>query len=368
MMVDKPKAIVFYTYLPPWRIDVFNEMGKYYDLKIVFLNADWAGFTYNRELLLKKLNVEAVFWNNGFNIGTKPFRTGIYRMIEKYKPMVVFSHEYSPTSILLATFVRLRLFGFQLIITTSDNLRMAIGVSGLKKYFRSYVLSSAKGIVVYSENVKNWYKEYFPRLRVEICPNIQNPRTLLDHKRDFPPILAGYIDKFAISKPVILYVGRLEEVKGLDLLIQAYSDSLRNTHQLVLVGEGSQKKVLEALAKECQVEDLVIFPGYFDGVNLYAWYALAHFFVLPSRFEPFGAVINESLVFGCPVLASKYIGALDYIEEGVNGFVFDPLLKEEFIELLNKASSIFREANIDRPDLMKQSFDHYVKKFKEIYF
>lgn len=51
--MNKPKALIFYQYLPPWRIDVFNELGKYYNLTIVFTNANSEGFTYNREELLK---------------------------------------------------------------------------------------------------------------------------------------------------------------------------------------------------------------------------------------------------------------------------------------------------------------------------
>ena len=52
--MNKLKALVFYQYLPPWRIDVFNEMGKYYDMTIAFTDADSEGFTYNRKELLEK--------------------------------------------------------------------------------------------------------------------------------------------------------------------------------------------------------------------------------------------------------------------------------------------------------------------------
>lgn len=51
--MKKQKALIFYQYLPPWRIDVFNEMAKYYDMTIVFTNADCEGFTYNRKRIIK---------------------------------------------------------------------------------------------------------------------------------------------------------------------------------------------------------------------------------------------------------------------------------------------------------------------------
>jgi len=364
--MTKPKAVAFYSYLPPWRIDVFNEMGKYYDLTLVFLNANTSGFSYNRELLLSNLNVKAVFLNKGFNIGSKAFRVGIFKLLKAKKPEVVFSHEYSPTSIMLALFTKSKLINFKYIITTSDNLSMAEDVSGLKKIARSFVLNNADGIIVYSECVKKWYANNFKKLKIEICPNIQNPNTLLNYKKEFKPILANYRDKFQLNKPVILYVGRLEQVKGLDLLLEAFSKSLKDTHQLVLVGEGSQKEQLKTFASKMDIEQNVIFAGHFDGVELYAWYTLSHFFVLPSRYEPFGAVVNEALVYGCPVLASKYIGALDYIEDGVNGLVFDPLKAVEFKQTLLTAQKVFSQDSGDRINLMTYSFEQYVEVFKTI--
>ncbi len=76
--MKKSKALVFYQYLPPWRVDIFNEMGKLYDLTIVFTDAECEGFTYNRQDLLNKLqNINTVFLNNGFKIGNRPVSLGI---------------------------------------------------------------------------------------------------------------------------------------------------------------------------------------------------------------------------------------------------------------------------------------------------
>jgi glycosyltransferase involved in cell wall biosynthesis len=365
-MEVRKKAIVFFQYLPPWRIDVFNEMDKYYDLTLIFFNSEVSGFTYNRELLVRKLRSDSIFLYNGFNIGTTAFRFGICKIIRKLNPEVIFSHEYSPISVLCATFLNIRLFNFRLIITTSDNVKMINNVSLLKKLLRRFVLNSSSGLIVYSNNVKEVYQCKFPDLRIGICPNIQNPSSLLNHNVKFPSIIKKYLKVYRLNKPVILYIGRLEYVKGLDLLIKAFSNTLVDTHILVLVGEGSEKNSLINLCKDLNIENNVIFPGYFDSFNLYAWYALSDFFVLPSRFEPFGAVVNEALVYGCPVLASINIGALDYIDVCKNGYVFDPDNKEEFEEVLKKGAFTFRGASIHRKNLMKSSFENSVKVFNSI--
>lgn len=363
----KQKALVFYTYLPPWRIDVFNEMGKYYDLTIVFLNADSEGFTYNREVLTKQLEVDYLFWDKGFKIGSRAFRLGILGLLKKYQPSVVFSHEYSPTSILLALFHRLKRYQFKYIITTSDNLSIAEGVKGIKRNARDFVLSNADGIIVYSQAVKEWYEKTFKGLRVEVCPNIQSAETLLKNKKLFPKITTDYLERYQLkSGKIILFIGRLAEEKGLDLLIKAFAQSNRKDYKLVIVGEGKEKQGLIDLTSKLQVDDAVCFPGYFEGASLYAWYAIANFFILPSRYEPFGAVVNEALVFGCPVVASQYIGALDFIEKDSNGLIFDPLKEEEFIETLNRSFQMFDGVDPKRKDLMITSFKEHVRSFEYI--
>lgn len=366
-ITTKPKAIVFYQYLPPWRIDVFNKMGEYYDLTIVFTNADCEGFTYNRNYLLNKLiNINTIFLNNGFKLGSRPIRIGIYKILKKYNPQVVFSHEYSPTSIILALYKQIRLFKYSYYLTTSDNLAMAESARGLKALSRSYVLKNANGIIVYSKLVKDWYKKHFNNLKIEICPNIQNPQTLLYYRNSFNNYINEYKTKFNLKDTnVILYTGRLVEVKGLDLLLNAFAKADIKDYKLVIVGEGNQKEELIKQVYQLRINNKVIFAGYYSGEALYAWYDLANFFILPSRYEPFGAVINESLVFGCPVVASKYIGATDFITKD-NGIIFNPLDINEFSSTIQKACFKYANKINIRKNLMPCSFDNYVEVFQTI--
>ncbi len=358
------KAVVFYTYLPPWRIDVFNQMGKLFDLKIVFLNTTSEGFTYNRNRLSEMLKVPHQFWNKGFQIKGKVFRTGIIKYLRNEKPEVVFSHEYSPTSLLLAIVKKTRLLNYSIVITTSDNLKMAQEVGRFKKIARKIVLSNSKGVIVYSEQVKKFYKKEFPHLNVEICPNIQDPNTLLSYKKEFKSLTSGLKNKYHLNDTnIVLFIGRLVDVKGLDLLINSFNKCNNNNYKLVIVGEGKERENLENMIKEYSLKDKIIMPGFFDGAELYAWYEIANFFVLPSRYEPFGAVVNEALVLGCPVMASKYIGALEFIDEGVNGYVFDPLIENEFVSTLNNLMLKYENKSIQRENLMHQSFEAYTDSF-----
>jgi glycosyltransferase len=365
--MNKLKALIFYQYLPPWRIDVFNEMGKYYDLTIVFTNANCDGFTYNREDLLNKLhNIKTLFLNNGFKICNRPIRFGIFNLIKVLHPDIIFSHEYSPTSILIALYKQLGIFHYKYYLTTSDNLQMAEAASGLKAKSREYVLNHSNGIVVYSKAVKQWYQQKFPMLKIEICPNIQNPQTLLAYRPQFQPIIQKYISKYKLTDTnIILYIGRLVKVKGLDLLLTAFAEASLENYKLVIVGEGDQHIPLLQQTKLLNISEKVIFAGFHSGIELYAWYNIANYFILPSRYEPFGAVVNEALVYGCPVIASKYIGAIDFITQN-NGILFDPLNKIEFIKVIKQASIKYSSTMSERNNLMPCSFNDYVYSFYKI--
>ena len=346
---------------------MFNEMGKYYDMTIAFTDADSEGFTYNRKELLEKLeNIKVLFLTKGFRIGNRPVRLGIFNLIKKIDPDVIFSHEYSYTSILVALYKQMGLFHYNYYLTTSDNLKMAEISSGLKAKSRSYVLTHSNGIIVYGDAVKQWYQRRFPRLRIEVCPNIQNPQTLLAYRSQFQPILQKYIQQYGLAgTSVILYTGRLVKAKGLDLLLNAFAKAQIVNYRLVIVGEGELSESLQQQAKRLGLKDKVVFAGFHTDVGLYAWYEIANVFILPSRYEPFGAVINESLVYGCPVVASKYIGATDFVTKG-NGMLFDPMNETEFIYIIRQACRKYSNKPLSRANLMPCSFDNYISAFYNI--
>lgn len=367
-MISKPKAIYFYQYLPPWRIDVFNEMANMFDLTIVFWNSECEGFTYDRQGLLRKLDasIETIFLNNGIEAGTHSIRRGVLGIIRSRRPQVVFSHEYAPISMQCVLYRMLGMSKYQLYLTTSDNLKMAESSSGLKRAARDFILRHADGAILYSRDVQQWYQQRFPGLKTDVCPNIQNPQSLLSLRPQFGPIIVKYQQQFDLEgKKVLLFTGRLNPVKGLDLLLNAFAESQSVDWVLVLVGSGQEEQALKMQAKELGIADRVVFAGFYNGINLYAWYELANFFILPSRYEPFGAVVNEALVYGCPVVTSRYIGALDFVTDQ-NGMVFDPLDAVKFVNTLNIAFERYAIRQAGRENCMTVSFWDSVRAFERI--
>ena len=127
--------------------------------------------------------------------------------------------------------------------------------------------------------------------------------------------------KVSPNSKIILFVGRLEFNKGIDILINTFLDLNKEIEDLILiiVGEGSLNIDLKTKYNEYQN---IIFPGRLAENYLLDLYAIAYLFVLPSRFEPWGLVINEALASSLPVITSSNVGCNDdLVEEGVNGYI-----------------------------------------------
>jgi len=138
-------------------------------------------------------------------------------------------------------------------------------------------------------------------------------------------------DDFDLPERYFLFVGRLADEKNVDGLLDAYLAYRRGggTWSLVLVGDGPGRERLEMTARSSGFSG-IHFEGLKKSADLPQYYAFAGCFVLPSRCEPWGLVVNEAMASGLPVIVSKHCGcAEDLVEPGRNGFVFDPAASGE---------------------------------------
>jgi glycosyltransferase involved in cell wall biosynthesis len=119
----------------------------------------------------------------------------------------------------------------------------------------------------------------------------------------------------ACRLPVILGVGRLEHQKDFSTLIRAFAKVQQHCPaKLMILGEGSLRTSLQALAQELGVSDRVALIGFVD--NPYAYMAQASVFVLSSVFEGFGNVLGEAMAAGTPVVSTDCKSGPSEILEG----------------------------------------------------
>lgn len=138
--------------------------------------------------------------------------------------------------------------------------------------------------------------------------------------------------------------------KNLDRLIRAYAEYRRllmdsGGHSdvcwdLMLLGDGELRTALAALIDRLGLSTSVHLPGFKQYTDLPVFYGLAGAFVHASTTEQWGLVVNEAMASGLPVIVSMPCGcATDLVEEGRNGFIFDPLDVDALARLLLKIAS-----------------------------
>ncbi len=112
-----------------------------------------------------------------------------------------------------------------------------------------------------------------------------------------------------------LYVGRLVDIKNLKFLIEAFN---QNGKPLTIVGSGYLEKELKKMANEN-----ISFLGFIENEEIYLIYQSHDVFILPSKSEPWGLVVEEAIYNGLPVLVSEKVGCnIDMVEIPQTGIIF----------------------------------------------
>jgi glycogen(starch) synthase len=122
-------------------------------------------------------------------------------------------------------------------------------------------------------------------------------------------------------RPYILGIGRLVAQKGFDVLVRAYAQSGITSHDLILVGEGSEEAELKRLITELGLDDRVSLPGRADRAGAVAYFNGCSFFVLPSRMEPMGIVLFEAMAAGKAIIASEVGGVPENVRHEETGLL-----------------------------------------------
>jgi glycosyltransferase involved in cell wall biosynthesis len=123
--------------------------------------------------------------------------------------------------------------------------------------------------------------------------------------------------------PVVLFCAKLQPWKRPQDLLRAFAAARIPGAYLVFAGEGPLRPHLEEETRSLGLNGNVQFLGFANQTQLPEVYVASDIMVLPSDYEPFGVVVNEAMLCGCPVVVSDRVGAgYDLINQRENGFVF----------------------------------------------
>ena len=142
------------------------------------------------------------------------------------------------------------------------------------------------------------------------------------------------------KKNIVLYTGRINEEKNLEVLIKAISYVVEqvDVHFLICGEGGKYKQMLINLAKKLNVYDHTTFTGFLDWKDYPNIYNIADVFVIPSESELQSIVTMEAVASGLPVVVVNK-GALPELANMNNGFVFEPKNSKQMAEYIDKILS-----------------------------
>jgi glycosyltransferase involved in cell wall biosynthesis len=197
----------------------------------------------------------------------------------------------------------------------------------------NYVLAQAKRIIALSRTIKNHLLMFgVKEERIEVIPNAIDTE-------EFTPDKANLLEEnWGISPPVVLFVGRLIEQKGIRYLLEAFLKVIKELPdvKLVLVGGGPEEKRLIKVQNKCSniyridFVDNKLMPYVYSGCDVV---------VLPSLEERFGNVVLEAMASGKPVIGSFVGGMKDTIVHGTTGYHVQPMNSEQISYFLLKILS-----------------------------
>ena len=205
-------------------------------------------------------------------------------------------------------------------------------------------------LVLVSESLKKGIQALVPSVgkRTLVIPNmIREDQFVL-------PSVPRKADPF-----VFLWAGRLEYVKGVDLLLEAVkilSDRSDRSFTVRLAGRGSLRKELEQQAEALGVSGKVSFLGRLSREEMLKEMQRANCFVLPSRYEAFGVVLIEAMATGLPVIAARS-GGPDSIVTRENGYLIERENEAELARVMQEVMARLDEFPAEL--IRRQTLDRY---------
>ncbi|MFS1563922.1 MAG: glycosyltransferase [Candidatus Arsenophonus phytopathogenicus] len=261
---------IFITNIPAfYKVNLFNRLAKHCRIKVIFIakkskirNNDF--YNYHHE-----------FAREYINTGNFEDRDKLKTLIKVYK------------SIKNSRFTKLIYPGWEIKELFVKRMSSAYPSEILQKKILEKIKFKGKITLTHGVGIPNYIKQ---------------------------PFKYSYEKKENLTL-TYLYVGRLSEEKNLSFLVEIFNE---RQEKLIIIGDGPEAYNLKRKAKSN-----ISFLGYINNKDLKQIYKSVDVFILPSKSEPWGLVIEEALTFGLPVIVSNKVGCKDDLVFKKNGLIFD---------------------------------------------
>ena len=285
--------------------------------------------------------------------------SGLIHYMNKVRPTVILSSVFGAniTTILSSLLTR---SDIQVVIREASSLK---NYSLIEKLLIKALYFRSKKIIAVSKSGATQLEKFIgaKKGQIEVIHNavsISKIRALA--KRDIS------LEEFS-SKPYIVSVGRLVEAKAFDILIEAFwtCSKLYSQINLVIVGEGPQRTVLENKIEMLGLSDKVILLG--EKTNPFPYIKEAELFVLSSRWEGFPNTLLEAMCLGVPIVATDCeFGPKEILSE----VRANELVPVDNVEHLTRAINLILSGSSEPIDysatLSDFSYEKIIKQYSDI--
>ena len=350
----KVKILAFADFPSPYRVEVFKGLAKEYDMLVVFdkmsdQNRNAAWFCKNTGLNSISLLEEA---------GRMQFEKEL-KQIKKYD--LVLAYDYH-----IKNAIRLEIDCIKNKVPYIMNLDGAfIRKNFIKNIIKKYLVTHAAGYFASGNHAAEYFKYfgadenkiyYHPFTSLHADEVLKEPLSETEKTR--------YKKKLGVDKSkMVLTIGQFIHRKGFDVLLEAWNKELNESCSLVIVGGGEEENQYRQYIADHNLKNVQL-VGFKQKEEIFEYYKAADLFVLPTREDIWGLVINEAMACGLPVISTNMcLGAVELIENGINGYIVPVNNSNELAEAIKKLlcvdSSVIGMVNLQK--ITNYTYENVIK-------
>ena len=344
------KVVILSAFLSPLRSgaeacaeEVALELSDKFDITII--TARMRKNLSKEDMLRGKVRIIRIGSGSGFDKWLFPFIAPF--AVKKIQPDLIHA--------VLETFAGLALHICKWIVPKSKRILT------MQTTNRSFL----KGLIVRSPDKVTAISEALVKIAGELKRN--------DVTRISNGLHLGQIPVMEKEKGRIVFVGRLEPMKGIDTLLHAFAKlRIKNEEcRIRIVGDGSERAHLEQLTVDLGIVEHVLFTGFVPVPDVYEEFAKAEVFCGLSRSEALGNVFLEAQAAGCAVVGTTVGGIPDIIKDFETGLLVPPDDVASAVEALKKLleDALLRQKLADAGRQHAQDFDwsNIAQKYESVY-
>ncbi|MBQ9684170.1 glycosyltransferase [Candidatus Saccharibacteria bacterium] len=280
------------------------------------------------------IKMPQLLYKNGLHVSYNPY-SDIRRVLEDFKPDIIHNQTSGPLALAIFRYAKKR--NIPIVMTDHtypDNLTQQVKLpkfakkpinAAMNAYFMSFLRRSEYATLPTKQAITDLLPKNHHSFKVPV-EALSNGIDLSRFTKG--PASEEIYKKYAIPKnvPIILYVGRIDPEKSLDILVNSFKKLIKEAPKahLVMVGDGTAREKLEKMIKRKKLGSQTHFIGRVIGDDLSQIYRTGTVFVITSKTETQSIVLMEAMASGLPAIAVNAGAVTELVKDGENGFIFEP--------------------------------------------